>query len=371
MHKERSGKTEKTVEKILKKYDDHITGLRDLTGDAPPSKLFFFLADRLSYMLDDNPERVVTKKGIAYRRRFHPIIKTLGPHFLTNPQIIENRNFLKNPDASDIQPDKDIILPKTPVIWAPNHGFKDDVLATVLAASRHAYILFGSLPQFYNTFDGVTSWINGVVMTNRKNAASRGSSLAKCIRTINLGADLIVFPEGVWNKSPNALLIDLWPGIYRIACETGAPVVPVVHYIRDYNNKLEDNPIHTVIDDPIRIDNMSEKAALDYLRDIQATWHYLMMEAYGKTTRKELIGANSNAALAWEEHLIERIKTADRYDTEIELRADYRPDENTRPENVWRTIAEIKEPSKSNILHVAYAQKVVETAELNDFQRRF
>ncbi len=46
---------------------------------------------------------------------------------------------------------------------------------------------------------------------------------------------LIVFPEGVWNKSPNALSLELWPGIYRIACETGAKIVPIVHYIYDFS----------------------------------------------------------------------------------------------------------------------------------------
>lgn len=51
------------------------------------------------------------------------------------------------------------------------------------------------------------------------------------------GGSLGIFPESVWNKSPNALLIDLWLGIYRIACETGAKVVPVVHYIRDCSNQ--------------------------------------------------------------------------------------------------------------------------------------
>lgn len=70
-------------------------------------------------------------------------------------------------------------------------------------------------------------------MMNRKVEASRRASIPKAVKAMQLGADLVVFPEGVWNKSPNKLILDLWPGIYRIACEIGAKVVPIVHYIRD------------------------------------------------------------------------------------------------------------------------------------------
>lgn len=52
------------------------------------------------------------------------------------------------------------------------------------------------------------------------------------------------------------------------------------------------NLIHTVVDDPIRIDDLTERQALDYLRDIMATWYYLMIEAYSKSTRAEVLGGD-------------------------------------------------------------------------------
>lgn len=188
---------------------------------------------------------------------------------------------------------------------------------------------------------------------------------------MKFGADLMVFPEGVWNKSPNALLIDLWPGIYRIACETGAKVVPVVHYIRHCSNQEKDNPIHTVIDDPIRIDDLSERAALEYLRDILATWYYLMMEVYGKTTRKNLLKGASSSVEVWEQSLVNRVKTVARYDTEIELCADYHPKWKVSPQEVWRSVADISKLTKSNVLHVWYARQLMERLDIEDFQRRF
>lgn len=363
---------EQKIDSILNKYGNMVTGLSDLAADMPPSKLFYFLADRLSYLLDENPEAVITERGVKCRRRLHFIIKALGPHFLQNPQVFENRNFLRNPDSSKkMIPDPNIVLPSEPVIWAANHAFKDDTLATILAAKRHAYILFGSLPQFFNTFDGVTAFLNGVIMTNRKVAASKKTSTEKAVRAVGYGADLMVFPEGVWNKTPNRLLIDLWPGIYRIACETGAKVVPVVHYIRDCTGRGKNNPIHTVIDDPIRIDDLSEQAALRYVRDVLATWFYLMMAVYGKSTRvEELRGAASSTA-AWEQELVERVRTATRYDKEIELCADYRPKDIVRPEQVWKTLADIEKVTPQNAAYVAYAQNLIDELRKCDFQRRF
>lgn len=358
------------LDAILKQYDGMITSASDLTAGEPPSKLFFILADKLHYLLNEDENIAIAPKGVAHRRKLNPLLKTLGVHFLSNPQIFENRNFLRNPDDPAPPADLKIVLPKEPVIWASNHGFKDDALASILAAQRHAYILFGSLPQFYNTFDGVTAWLNGVAMVNRKVAASRKSSIPKAVRAMNCGADLLLFPEGVWNKTPHTLVLDLWPGIYRIACETGAKVVPIVHYLRD-NDRSKNNPIHTVVDDPIRIDHLTQQQALSLIRDIFATWYYLMIEAYGKATRNEILGGAATSTAAWETSLKERICTVARYDQEIELQADYRPKSKVSPQQVWQAIANIAPITSQNAKHVLFAKQLVAQCEREDFQQRF
>lgn len=357
--------------RILRKYDGVITNLSDLTCGKNPSMLFYFLANHFSYLLDPDPEKVVSAKGIARRRKLNRIIKTLGVHFLTNPQVFENRNLLKNPHAAEIAPDPGITVSDEPVIWMANHAFKDDILATLLACQRYAYFLLGSLPHFYNTIDGITAWLNGVVLTNRKVAASKHTVVPKAVRTMQFGADFIIFPEGVWNKSPHTLILDLWPGIYRIACETGAKVIPVVHYIRDCTAKGKNNPIHTVVDDPIRIDDLPERAALEMLRDVLGTWFYLMMDVYGKSTREDVLNGHATSVQAWEQSLTERINTVDRYDVEIEYCADYRPKWKVEPRQVWQAIAGIQAPDKCNTLDVEYARKLIDQCTKNDFQRRF
>lgn len=100
-------------------------------------------------------------------------------------------------------------------------------------------------------------------------------------------------------------------------------------------------------------------------------WFYLMMEIYGKTTREKLLKEAKSANDAWEIELKNRLKTAERYDKEIELCADYRPKEKVLPQDVWRTVAEIENITKDNISYVLYAKQLVERLDTEDFQRRF
>lgn len=353
---------------ILRKYNGLITGPADLLADKPPSPLFYLLANLLRPQLDPDS---VTAQSVAWRRNLHFIIQKLGPMFLASPQIIENRNYLKNPDADPVLPDPGIRLPDEPVIFAANHAFRDDSLASILAAKRHTYISLASVPQLLNAFDGFTAWLNGPVLINRKVKKSRDTFIPKSVNVLRYGADLLIFPEGVWNKSPNTLILNLWSGVYRIACETGAKIVPVTHYIRDYTDKLKGNPIHTVIDDPIRVDDLSESAALELIRDILASWHYLMMEVYGKVTRKEALTGSMNSSEAWEKQLVARITTADRYDLEIELKADFRPKDKILPQDIFRPVANISNITAESVRLIEYAKQLVTEAERSDFQRRF
>lgn len=373
-----TGNEEKLLDEIIELYGDKISNINDLTGGDKPTVLFYFLAKNLRYLLEDEPELTLSAKGIEIRRRINFLIKKIGKYFLKNPQIFENRNELLNPNSDLIIPDKGIVLPKEPVIWVANHAFKDDTLATILAAQRHAYILFGSLPQFYNTFDGVTSYINGVAMTNRKVKNSKKASIPKATYIMDHGADLMMFPEGVWNKRAESLLIHLWPGVYRTVQETGAKVVPIVHYLRDMSTPGKANPIHTVVDDPIDLTNMSEKEALEYLRDLMGTWLYLMMEKYGKSTREEVLNGFSSYDEAWEDELQRRIATTARYDKEIELTADFRPRDIVNPEDVWKQIMDLDLEGRidsityaQKISSINYSKKLVKERERRDFQHRF
>ncbi len=340
---------------ITSEYSESISSQADIFADKPPSLLFRILNKNFLYLLSNDTNDVFSKQGIAIRRMINPIVKMVGPLFLKHKQVFEK---------------KQVELPDESVIWCGNHSFKDDILATVLSA-RHSYILLGSLPMFFNTFDGVTSYINGVVLCNRKVKASRKSSVEKCKFLLENGTDLIMFPEGVWNKTPEKLVLDMWPGVYKIAKETGRKIVPVIHYLKDPQKKYSGNVIHTVIADPISMEGLSEQDGLALIRDTIATWYYIMMEKYGEAQRSNIVGKNETSEQVWENYIAKHTASVPFYDREIELQGDFRSKNITLPEDVWKAVANIKDVHFGNMDSVLYARKVLEIEKQRDYQRRY
>ena len=370
------------IKKIEKKYKDKIINIKDLIGNKRPSILFYFLANHFDYLLDNDENKIISEKSMKYRDKINKIVKKYGPSFLKSKQIFEDRNELRffnykeqlklgenvELDTNLLAKDEGIKLNKDEtVIWVANHGFKDDALATVLSANKNAYILFGSLPQFYNTIDGIISWLNGVILVNRKIDSSKKSSIKKCVKVLQMKKDIIIYPEGVWNKSPNKLVLHLWPGIYKIAKEANVKVVPVVHYKRKLHKEDKNDIIHTVIDEPIDLTKFSEEEALTYLRDKMAYWTYLMMQKYGKSTREELLKDYYYSTEEWEEQLKERVNTADYYDPEIETTADYQTKKEKEYYETLEDLSKIKNITPKNAHSIVNAKKLIK----NNFQRRF
>ena len=274
-----------------------------------------------------------------------------------------------------IKEDAGITLPDDPVIWTSNHHFKDDALGSALAAKRPAYLVLGSLPLAYNTLDGLLGYLFGCIMINRKNKESRKSAVKKMEKVLECGADLVVWPEGVWNKSPNQLLQHLWPGIYRVAMDKGVNLVPIVHYISDPVQSMgkKANPIHTVVDDPIdftKMHGMSESACLSYYRDVMATWYYLMMEKYGKDTHAELLRGYDSPVAAYEDRLERLIGVLVRFDKEIETTSHYQPKDVVTVPDVYQCVADLP-VTRQNAQTVIGAKKLVKEYKTNDFQSRF
>lgn len=359
--------------KVFERYKDVLTSYTDLVGEDYDgmSNMFYLLNKRYLHWLDNDPNIAIKENEIKFRRWFYKILKIVGPSMLKCTQVIENRKTLN--DSTTIEKDEQIVLPNKPVIFVANHGFHDDVLATVLAANRHAYIIWGSLPLLFNTFNGFASSLVGAICVNRKSKLSRHASIEKAKKVIEYGTDVILFPEGGWNKTSEKLVLDLWRGVYTLSCETQCEVVPITHYVRDMEILNKKNIIHTVVDTPVSLYKMTQDDAIIYIRDNFASWLYKMMEKYGQTTRAHELDRYTSGNQKWHEHLKERMKSVERYDASIEKCADYRPREIVRTEEAYRTIANIKTENINtmNIKMVLEAQKLVNCIEENDFQRLY
>lgn len=169
----------------------------------------------LEKYLDCTPEKVVSKKGVAIRKIISPVLRFIVPLVTPNSKLKIVRRAK---------------LPKQPVIFAPTHGFREDIEHTVVITGRHAYVLQGSLTEVFKTIDGITAWLVGMILVDRTDKESRASVISKMVRVLKFGSNVVIFPEGTWNKSPNELISGLFPGIYEIAQKSGALVVPIATY---------------------------------------------------------------------------------------------------------------------------------------------
>lgn len=175
---------------------------------------------KLEYLLSNNPDEVVSRSGVICRKLINPIFRALLPFTTKNKLVIE----------------KKAIVPKgQQVIFAGTHGFRDDIALTLKTMGTHAYLLYGSIPDFYYSIDGYALWLNGALLVDRKVKASRQASALKMERAIELGSHVVLCPEGVWNKSPNLLVLKLFPGIYNIASKKNIPVIPIGTIIEGKN----------------------------------------------------------------------------------------------------------------------------------------
>jgi hypothetical protein len=241
--------------------NEGLSSLNDTkTQEAFGNRNFF-----LNYLKSNKPEDVLSKKGVMRRQKINPIIRKALPILIPYKM---NR-------ISKAEMPKD-----RPIIYAPTHGFKDDVACTIATIDDHGYILFGSMPQFYNTIDGVTAWAVGSIIVNRTNPESRKSSHPKMVYAQELGSNLIFFPEGVWNTSMNELMLKIYSGIYDVAKETGGLVAPVATLI-------DGKTCYSMLDEAFDITEYSREEGIQILRDKMATAQWELMREVAIVNNKE------------------------------------------------------------------------------------
>lgn len=352
-----------------------ITKEEDLTAGVNTGRLFNYMLNKYSFLLNDDPNIAFPKDKIKDGALVHKFVHKFGKYFLRTPQIIEDRNKLLEGDDETFSDrernfSKEIKEPDEPTIYVMNHAFKDDGLASLIAIKNRVYMVFGNLAQFYGTLDGIMSAKIGVILVNRKSKKSRGTTVEKAQYLLENGMNILICPEGIWNKTPNKITLNFWEGFYRMAQKkdgTFYPVVPVIHWIDNNYGKGTGDSIHTVIDDPIKLDGMNKDEAINKVKTIIDTWHYKMSEKYGKTTRNQLLRGYDNTSDAWEEEIRHRVALVEKYDYQTETSSDKRSKDD--PLLVWEPIANL-EFTKNNAKEVASAKKLVKKLKKDDFQHR-
>ena len=116
-----------------------------------------------------------------------------------------------------------------PVLFAATHVFYDDIAAICCCLKKSAFVLLGvegtgNTPNF---LDRLALFLNGVIIFNRTNMGDRTESVRKMVAVLRKRGNVLLFPEGAWNLSPNLLAQKLNWGILDVAERSNANIVPV------------------------------------------------------------------------------------------------------------------------------------------------
>ena len=257
---------------------------------------------RFSYLLDNDPEKVISDRGIRLRRFINPVLRGVMPlKVKTKLKIIHRAP-----------------LPDEPVIFACTHGIKEDVEDSLITAGRHAYILVGSLEQFFNSrIDNLAGWLNGVILVDREDKDSRAASKEKMKAALAKGTSVLMYPEGTWNISPNQIIAGIFPGVYDVAKEAGGvKVVPIATH-------RSHGVVYSIRGAAFDITKYERQEGLRILRDKMASKKWRLFERAGITKRSGLPKGKA-ADLYWQQYIHHLKAEVPHFEHELEEKSIFR-----------------------------------------------
>ena len=112
-------------------------------------------------------------------------------------------------------------------IYACTHIGGNDIQRTFQVIDVPAYLMLGDPGILYKKliYEGLK--MNGVIPLETKDREDRKMAYNKSVELLNKGGNLLIYPEGAWNVSPNDLVMKTFNGTVRLAKETGAEIVPI------------------------------------------------------------------------------------------------------------------------------------------------
>lgn len=164
-------------------------------------------------------------KGMKWRELLHPVLLKL---------ISFNRKYIDK-QTLKILNDKRTDTGK-PVIYAITHIGMYDYQLVGEAIKDHQYPFAGDPETMYRTQDGLfLSW-NGIIYCDTESKTDRKIAKETAIEVLKRGDNLLIYPEGIWNVTPNLLTLPLFPGVIDIAMDTNCDIIPVAieQYDKDF-----------------------------------------------------------------------------------------------------------------------------------------
>ena len=271
-------------------------------------------------------DRFWSKLSLQQRKKIHKII--LSIYKLKNRLGGFHYNLIKD----------DRTATNRPIIYAVTHIGKFDIEVISEAIKDHYYLLSGDYEHLQGTIDAPFIGLNGVIYFNEKVKEDRKSASEKMIKHLQDGGNLMYFPEGTWNLTPNLPVLPLYWGIVEIAKTGNAIIVPIA---ADQIDKLFTINIGKNFDMNEYGDTKEEKTkAINDLRDTLATLKWNIWESYGIFKREKI-------SIEWDEFVNSRLREWPYFNNEYIDALIFKPKEYVSHDEVYAPIKKLI-PNRDN-----------------------
>lgn len=215
-------------------------------------------------MREKNDKKFYSKLSLEQRQKLHKLILL----------IYKIKNRLGGFTFELIKDERS--LTDRPIIFAVTHVGKFDIEVISESIKDHYYLLSGDYEHIQGIIDAPFIGLNGVIYFNEKDKEDRKSASNRMIEHLKQQGNLMYFPEGTWNLSPNLPVLPCYWGIVDIARKSNAIIIPVA--ADQYNKHFKIN-IGKNFDMMKYGDDLVEKSkAIRELRDELATLKWEIWE---------------------------------------------------------------------------------------------
>ena len=212
-------------------------------------------------------------RGIKFRQRIYPLVKLI----LKIDQLLSHEKII-------IIGDQHTRNPGIPTIYACTHIGGNDIQRAFQVMNDPAYLMLGDPGILYRMPIYWGLKLNGVIPLETTDREDRKIAYARAIELLNAGGNLLIYPEGAWNVSPNLVMMKTFTGTVRMAQETGAEIVPIA--LEQYGKTFYFN-----VGKNYRIPKGNPKSTDELnsdLRDTLATLKWEIMEKQGILRREDV-----------------------------------------------------------------------------------
>ena len=178
-----------------------------------------------------------------------------------------------------------------PVIYAITHVGKFDYQIISEAIKKHQIPFTGDPEAMYRTGDGFIMELNGVVYCDTDDKKDRKVAYNTATEYIKQGNNLAIYPEGVWNLTPNLLMLPIFSGVINLSMKTGADIIPIA--IEQYDKEFIINiGKNTKVPEPLSITEQQKEEYIEEqkrkLRDEMAKLKWEIFESKGIEKRESV-----------------------------------------------------------------------------------